>query len=101
MSLTVVAIYEHGALKPVRPLPLIPEGARVWVTLHVAAEEDRVHKAYGLLGWTGDAETVRRVALAPGSTPWAAHDLQQASRERQRTPWYHDSCPHRPAEDSR
>jgi predicted DNA-binding antitoxin AbrB/MazE fold protein len=65
MSLTVEAIYENGVLKPVQPLPAIQEGARVWLTLHVDAEEDRVSKAYGLLGWTGDADTVRRVALDP------------------------------------
>ncbi len=65
MSLTVEAIYEDGVLKPVQPLPVILEGTRLWLTLHIAAEEDRVRKAYGLLGWTGDAETVRRVALDP------------------------------------
>ncbi|MGH7170895.1 MAG: antitoxin family protein [Gemmataceae bacterium] len=65
MALTIEAVYENGALKPVQPLPMIWEGTRVWITLHIAAEEDRVRKAYGLLGWTGDAETVRRVALDP------------------------------------
>jgi hypothetical protein len=44
---------------------MIREGTRVWVTLHVVGEEDRVQKAYGLIGWEGDAETVRRVALDP------------------------------------
>jgi predicted DNA-binding antitoxin AbrB/MazE fold protein len=65
MALTIEAVYENGVLKPVQPLPMIPDGTRVWLTLHTAAEEDRVGKAYGLLGWTGDAETVRRVALNP------------------------------------
>ncbi|HEV3262454.1 MAG TPA: antitoxin family protein [Gemmataceae bacterium] len=65
MAITIEAIYEDGVLKPAQPLPLFQEGARMWVTLHVAAEEDRVRKAYGLLGWTGDAEIVRRVALDP------------------------------------
>ncbi|HKI35224.1 MAG TPA: glycosyltransferase [Gemmataceae bacterium] len=65
MSLTIEVVHENGALKPVRRLPHIPEGTRVWVTLHVAAEEDRARKAYGLIGWAGDAETVRRVALDP------------------------------------
>jgi predicted DNA-binding antitoxin AbrB/MazE fold protein len=65
MALTIEAIYENGVLKPVRPLPFISEGTRCWLTLHVVAEENRVHKAYGLIGWTGDAETVRRVALDP------------------------------------
>jgi predicted DNA-binding antitoxin AbrB/MazE fold protein len=65
MSLTIEATYENGVLKPIQALPPIQEGTRVWVTLHIAAEEDRAQKAYGLLGWTGDAETVRRVALDP------------------------------------
>lgn len=65
MSLTVEVVYENGSFRPVQPLPHLQEGARVWVTLHTAAEEDRVRKTYGLIGWTGDAETVRRVALDP------------------------------------
>ncbi len=65
MAITVEAVYENGVLKPAQPLPLIPEGSRLWLTLHIAAEEDRAKKAYGLLGWTGDPETVRRVALDP------------------------------------
>jgi hypothetical protein len=52
-------------LKPVQPLPAIDEGARIWLTLRIAAENDRVRAAYGLLGWRGDAETVERVALDP------------------------------------
>jgi len=65
MALTIEAVYENGVLKPVQPLSFVQEGTRLWLTVHVAAEEDRVRKAYGLLGWTGDAETVRRVALDP------------------------------------
>jgi predicted DNA-binding antitoxin AbrB/MazE fold protein len=65
MAMTVEVVYENGMLKPVHPLPYLQEGTRLWVTLHVAAEEDRVRAAYGIIGWTGDAETVRRVALDP------------------------------------
>jgi predicted DNA-binding antitoxin AbrB/MazE fold protein len=65
MAITIEATYENGVLKPVQPLPAISEGTRLWLTLHTAAEEDRVRQAYGLLGWTGDVETVRRVALDP------------------------------------
>jgi predicted DNA-binding antitoxin AbrB/MazE fold protein len=65
MALTIEAIYENGTLKPVKPLPQITEGQHLWLTLHIDAEADRVKKAYGLIGWTGDAETVRRVALDP------------------------------------
>ena len=64
MAITVEAIYENGMLKLDRPLPLAPR-AKVRVTVHTAAEEDRVQKAYGLLGWSGDSETVQRVALDP------------------------------------
>ena len=65
MAITVEAVYENGVLKPVKALPFVQENARLWLTLHIAAEEDRATAAYGLLGWTGDAETVRRVALDP------------------------------------
>jgi predicted DNA-binding antitoxin AbrB/MazE fold protein len=65
MAWTVETTYENGVLKPLQPLPWMPEGNRVWVTLHVDAEPDRVRNAYGLLGWKGDSETVRRVALDP------------------------------------
>ena len=65
MAITIEAVYENGVLKPVQPLPVLPEGARIWLTLHVEAEPDSVQASYGLLGWTGDAETVRRVALDP------------------------------------
>jgi predicted DNA-binding antitoxin AbrB/MazE fold protein len=65
MAITVEAVYENGVLKPTKPLPVLPEGGRVWVTLHVEAEVNIVKRSYGLLGWSGDAETVRRVALDP------------------------------------
>jgi predicted DNA-binding antitoxin AbrB/MazE fold protein len=65
MAFTIEAIYENGVIKPVQPLPAIQEGTRVWLTLHIAAEMDRVRAAYGILGWTGDAESVQRVALDP------------------------------------
>jgi predicted DNA-binding antitoxin AbrB/MazE fold protein len=65
MAITVEAVYENGVLRPVQPLPVILNGKRVWVTLHIDAEPDRVQKAYGLIGWTGDAKSVERVALDP------------------------------------
>jgi predicted DNA-binding antitoxin AbrB/MazE fold protein len=65
MALTIEAIYENGVLKPVSQLPLMTEGKRVWLTLHIDAEENPVKRSYGLIGWTGDAETVSRVALDP------------------------------------
>lgn len=65
MAITVEAVYENGALKLPKPIPLLREGNRVWITLHISAEENVVQRSYGIIGWTGDAETVRRVALDP------------------------------------
>ncbi len=68
MSLTVEAIYENGVLKPAQPLPL-REHEKVEITIRtpreVQAAVEAVRRSYGLIGWTGDAETVRRVALDP------------------------------------
>jgi predicted DNA-binding antitoxin AbrB/MazE fold protein len=65
MAITVEATYENGTLKLSQPLPL-REHDRVQVTVHVpVAIEDAlaaVQKGFGLLRWTGDAETLRRVA---------------------------------------
>jgi predicted DNA-binding antitoxin AbrB/MazE fold protein len=65
MAIIVEATYEDGVLKPNKPLPL-PEHAKVQVTVHVPAAApqalEAVQKGYGLLRWTGDAETLRRVA---------------------------------------
>ncbi len=65
MSITVEAVYENGVLKLNQPLPL-PEHAKVQVTVHgpVAVPQAlaAVQQGYGLLRWTGDAETLRRVA---------------------------------------
>ena len=65
MNLTVEATYEDGVLKPAQPLPLA-EHERVRVAIHRTADVrtavDVVERSYGLLRWTGDPETVRRVA---------------------------------------
>ncbi len=65
MALTVEAVYENGMLKPTQPLPL-RENERVRVSIHTAADVasalDAVQRSYGLLRWTGDSETIRRVA---------------------------------------
>ena len=60
--LIIEAVYEDGVLKPNQPLPL-QEHEKVQITIHSAVS--RVQATYGLLGWTGDAETVRRIALDP------------------------------------
>jgi predicted DNA-binding antitoxin AbrB/MazE fold protein len=62
MPLTVEAIYENGVLKPIEPLPL-KEHERVLV--HIQPGETPLLRAYGLLGWTGDPEELRRLAVHP------------------------------------
>jgi len=62
MAIVVEATYENGVLKPEKPLPL-EEHEKVQITVHTAVS--RVRATFGLLGWSGDAETVRRVALDP------------------------------------
>ncbi len=65
MTFTVEATYEKGMLKLSQVLPL-QEQERVQVTVHVPVAVDQalaaVQKGFGLLRWTGDAETLRRVA---------------------------------------
>lgn len=73
MLITIEATYEDGVLKLERPLPL-QEREKVRVTVQSAPPApaasagdatNPVRRSYGLLGWKGDAETVRRVALDP------------------------------------
>jgi predicted DNA-binding antitoxin AbrB/MazE fold protein len=77
MTLTVEATYENGMLKLTHALPL-KEHEKVRVTLEVVGEPiasspddatEAVRRSYGLIGWTGDAETVRRVARDPDLDP--------------------------------
>ena len=62
MTLTIEAVYENGVLKPTQPLPL-NEHEKVRITIEPS--ESPLLRAYGILGWTGDAETLERVALDP------------------------------------
>jgi predicted DNA-binding antitoxin AbrB/MazE fold protein len=62
MSLTVEAAYENGVLKPVQALPLKAH-ERGQVTAYSRAPD--IVQAYGIMGWKGDAETLRRIALDP------------------------------------
>jgi predicted DNA-binding antitoxin AbrB/MazE fold protein len=59
MPLTVKAIYENGVLEPAQPLPL-EEQERVQVTLQTAS--NWVTETVGMILWTGDHETLRRLA---------------------------------------
>lgn len=62
MSIDVEATYEKGVFKLDQPLPL-PENQRVKIT--VRQVEPSAKLTYGMIGWTGDAEVVRRIALDP------------------------------------
>jgi predicted DNA-binding antitoxin AbrB/MazE fold protein len=62
MAITVEAVYENGVLKPTQPLPL-QEHERVQVT--IAPKTNWVEQTYGILGWKGHPEELRRLALSP------------------------------------
>ncbi len=62
MPLTVEAIYENGVLKPAQPLPL-NEHEKVTVTIAPAISVAR--QTAGMVPWTGDAETLERLARDP------------------------------------
>lgn len=62
MSITAEAIFENGTLKFAQPLPL-KEHDRVRVTIQ--AISNWVQDTHGIMGWTGDAETLRRIAEDP------------------------------------
>jgi predicted DNA-binding antitoxin AbrB/MazE fold protein len=77
MPITVEAVYENGVLKLEQPLPL-KEHEKVRVTVQPgtppgeepADEAERiVRRSYGLLGWTGDVATLRRLATDPEFDP--------------------------------
>lgn len=59
MTHTVEATYEAGVLKLASPLPLKPH-EKVRVT--VETQTSSLASAYGLLGWKGDHETLKRFA---------------------------------------
>lgn len=65
MAMTIEAVVENGHLKPAKPISFLRDGERVWITLHIPAEEDAVNRSYGIIGWTGDSETIQRVSLDP------------------------------------
>jgi predicted DNA-binding antitoxin AbrB/MazE fold protein len=59
MTLTVEAVYENGVLRPCEPLPL-REQERVRIVIHVPS--NWVQETAGMIPWTGDHETLRRLA---------------------------------------
>lgn len=62
MTITVEATYEGGTLKLSQPLPL-QEQEKVRVTVETG--KSAILEAYGIMGWKGDAETLRRIAEDP------------------------------------
>ncbi len=66
MAITIEAVYENGVLKPSAPLPW-KEGQRLSVV--VSSVDSPILKAYGIMGWTGDADTLERIALDPEFLP--------------------------------
>jgi predicted DNA-binding antitoxin AbrB/MazE fold protein len=58
----VEAVYENGVPKVAEPLPLA-EGERVNVLVRVRTSH--AHQSAGLIGFTGDPEVIRRIALDP------------------------------------
>ena len=65
MPITVKAVYENGVLKPSQPLPL-KEHEQVRVSIYTPPDIQKaleaVGRSYGLIQWTGDIETLRRIA---------------------------------------
>jgi predicted DNA-binding antitoxin AbrB/MazE fold protein len=64
--ITIEAIYENGSLKLDRPLPL-KEHEKVRITVHTRSSS--LVQAYGIMGWTGDAKSLERIALDPEFLP--------------------------------
>jgi predicted DNA-binding antitoxin AbrB/MazE fold protein len=62
MSLTISATYENGVLKPDRPLPLKEHEI---VQIIIGSGANWVEQTYGLCGWKGNPEELRKLALAP------------------------------------
>ena len=62
MTCTIKAIYENGLLKLEQPLPLM-DHEEVQVTIQ--AEGGWAQRTYGMMGWTGDSETLHRIAEDP------------------------------------
>jgi predicted DNA-binding antitoxin AbrB/MazE fold protein len=59
MAIEIEATYENGVLRPDNPLPL-EERQRVKLT--VQAHTSRFAQSYGLIGWTGEPEVLRKIA---------------------------------------
>jgi predicted DNA-binding antitoxin AbrB/MazE fold protein len=58
MTLTVEAVYENGVLRPAQPLPL-KEREKVQLSVHRVPNS--ADQSYGMIGWSGDADTFSRL----------------------------------------
>ena len=71
-SFVFEATFENGVLKPDRTLPLA-EHQRIKVSVELPtmdntstdADVEFIRETSGMVGWTGDRETVERIALDP------------------------------------
>ena len=70
MSIETEAVYENGALKLDHALPL-EEHQRVKISIETKTTVAR--QSYGVIGWTGDPEAVRKIALQP------EHGIQESA----------------------
>jgi len=66
MTITVLATYENGVLRPAKPLPLT-ESQKVRVTVETQPAD--ILQAYGIMEWKGDVETLEHFALDPELDP--------------------------------
>lgn len=62
MSIEIEATYEGGMLKPDHPLPL-EEHQRV--KLVVEQDVSHARASYGIIGWKGDPEILRKIGIEP------------------------------------
>jgi predicted DNA-binding antitoxin AbrB/MazE fold protein len=62
MGLDIEAIYDNGVLKLPRELPL-ENGLTVRITIHPPGRG--VKRGAGRIGWTGDPDVLRQIALDP------------------------------------
>jgi predicted DNA-binding antitoxin AbrB/MazE fold protein len=65
MALEVEATYEHGVLKPDKPLPI---GDRERVTVSIQPHGGQIRRSAGLIPWKGDAEALEYL-LGPDNQP--------------------------------
>ena len=60
MTISVEATFENGVLKPAQPLPFA-EHQKLTLTIQPAIS--RTQQSYGMLGWQGDPQIVREIAM--------------------------------------